>query len=57
VPVRSHMGPSAFSTLCTPLTSTLRGFLPGTLLAAGASVGNADVADVGSDSAAVMVRP
>jgi hypothetical protein len=38
-------------------TSRQRRFLPQSLLAAAVSVGNADVADLGTDCAACMVEP
>jgi uncharacterized membrane protein len=50
-------GPSAQSPVFTLLTSTLPGFYAPVLLSAGVSVGNADVADLGTDCDAIEIGP
>jgi hypothetical protein len=56
-PVLSVSGLSVLSPVYTLLTSTLPGFYAPVMLAAGVSVGNADVADLGTDCGAIVVGP
>jgi hypothetical protein len=56
-PVLSYTGLSSLSPLYTLLTSTLPGFYVPVMLAAGVSMGNADVAVLGNDCGAILVGP
>ena len=57
VPVLTFSSLSALSPVYTLLTSVLPGFYAPVLLAAGVSVGNADVADLGSNCDAIELAP